>query len=108
MRRSKFTPEQMVAICRLGMRHARGRGAPPTRNQRAGLLPLEDAGWRHQHERAEGAAPAARKNCKLKQLVADPSLDKTILREGADKRVSDADPVACLFAHAGRSNRLTQ
>ena len=94
MRTSKFTPEQMVAICRQGE-----SGVPVVEVCRQhGISEQTYYRWKKQLGDISSAElkelrQLRDENRKLKTLVADLTLDKTILREALTKK-SDADPVA--------------
>jgi putative transposase len=87
MRTSKFTPEQMVAICRQGE-----SGVPVVEVCRQhGISEQTYYRWKKQlgdissAELKELRQPRE-ENRKLKTLVADLTLDKTILREALTKK----------------------
>ena len=87
MRRSKFTPEQMVAICRQGE-----SGVPVVEVCRQhGISEQTYYRWKKQlgdisTSELKELRHLREENRKLKQLVADLSLDKTILREALTKK----------------------
>jgi putative transposase len=87
MRTSKFTPEQMVAICRQGE-----SGVPVVEVCRQhGISEQTFYRWKKQlgdisTSELKELRQLREENRKLKQLVADLSLDKTILREALTKK----------------------
>jgi len=87
MRTSKFTPEQMVAICRQGE-----SGVPVVEVCRQhGISEQTYYRWKKQlgdisTSELKELRQLREENRKLKQLVADLSLDKTILREALTKK----------------------
>ena len=94
MRTSKFTPEQMVHVLRQGE-----SGVPIAELCRQHQI-CEQTYYRWKKQFGDLGTAEGRElrqlreeNRKLKQLVADLSLDKQILREVIAKR-SDADPTA--------------
>src|SRR5690242_8587551 len=88
MRTSKFTPEQMVAVLRMG-----DSGVPVGELCRQhGISEQTYYRWRKRFGdlgdgRGAGAPPAPRGERKLKQVAADLMLDKQILKRGAQKKV---------------------
>jgi len=87
MRTSKFTPEQMVAICRQGE-----SGVPVVEVCRQhGISEQTYYRWKKQlgdisTSELKELRQLREENRKLKQLVADLALDKTILREALTKK----------------------
>ena len=62
-------------------------GAPAHGDLGADLLPLEEAFWRVGHRRLRRLKQLEEENRKLKQLVADLSLDKHILQDVLSKKL---------------------
>jgi hypothetical protein len=60
---------------------------PGTRYQRADVLPLEEEVWWHGSGRTAPLRQLEEENSKLKQLVADLSLDKHMLQEVITKKL---------------------
>src|SRR5262249_50258421 len=67
-------------------RGARGRALPAARDQRADVLPVEEAVRRSRHGRGAQATPAPRGESQAQAGRADLTLDKTILKEALGKK----------------------